>query len=417
MPSPVRDNGPVIGDDRPLSLTVVCAEVPYPDDHGGKVDVWRRIKGFKRLGLRVQVVTWGERPTDDVMRVINDAAEDVIVFPYQRSIASRMRALLSAPFRPPPVSSRQIRGGAYDELKSAVTRFGPDAIWLDGLYGCACAKRLATDLDIPLMYRSHNIEHLYWREQYAAARSLQRRLQIGSRLFALREIEFDTVRRAELMFDISGTDRDFWAAQGVEHAHWLPPLAAEDLDEKQAEIQWDVGFIGNLKMPSNVEGVLWVLNEVLPRLRAHGHNRRVVIAGSQPDPEIVDACDGLEDVDLLCDVPDAGAIRSQCRVLINPVIRGGGVSLRTVDLLASGKPAVVTTGALRGIAKEARSLAIVADAPDEFAAAIEYAVDGIGGIPAAGEGKRLFGLDGLARTVDLLQTHLKDREVRSSSSD
>src|SRR5215831_13735804 len=63
-----------------LKLTVVHHEFPYPPTHGGKADVWSRLVGLRRLGIRVQLVCWheGPAPTDPHVDILRETTTELI---------------------------------------------------------------------------------------------------------------------------------------------------------------------------------------------------------------------------------------------------------------------------------------------------------------------------------------------------
>jgi glycosyltransferase involved in cell wall biosynthesis len=121
---------------------------------------------------------------------------------------------------------------------------------------------------------------------------------------------------------------------------------------------------------ANVDSVIWFLREIAPR----AEGVRVKIAGN------VDA--GVRSRDgalferykdwFLGRVEDPGAIYAGARLALLPTIDGHGLSIKTVEAMASGLPLIATRLALRGMGEGALALTgvVVADAPEDFARAL-----------------------------------------------
>ena len=64
-------------------MTVFCQDVPYPPNHGGKVDLWNLIRGLHRHGVTIQLVCWfkHERITEDVRAMLANEAVDIVEVP------------------------------------------------------------------------------------------------------------------------------------------------------------------------------------------------------------------------------------------------------------------------------------------------------------------------------------------------
>ena len=74
-------------------------------------------------------------------------------------------------------------------------------------------------------------------------------------------------------------------------------------------------------------------------------------------------------------VEDPGAIYAGARLVLLPTIDGHGLSIKTVEAMASGLPLIATRLALRGMGEGALTLegVVVADAPEDFARALKEA--------------------------------------------
>ena len=55
-----------------MKITIVAMEIPYPPIHGGRVDVWRRLKMLAELGTEIQLICWSaETPDSEILNIIN----------------------------------------------------------------------------------------------------------------------------------------------------------------------------------------------------------------------------------------------------------------------------------------------------------------------------------------------------------
>jgi len=75
-------------------------------------------------------------------------------------------------------------------------------------------------------------------------------------------------------------------------------------------------------------------------------------------------------VTLLANPPDSGAVLGNGRVLINPILSGSGVNIKSIEMLLVGAPVVTTSIGVRGLPEKVRAQYKVADTPADFAAHI-----------------------------------------------
>ncbi|MDR3463863.1 MAG: glycosyltransferase family 4 protein, partial [Beijerinckiaceae bacterium] len=127
----------------------------------------------------------------------------------------------------------------------------------------------------------------------------------------------------------------------------------------------DMLFVGSNHLP-NIKGLRWFLDEVfLPNLAKH--RKTLVVAGSVTDggewptsPYIV----------YLGRVGDLAPLYAATRIVLLPILEGGGSSVKTAEALVHGVPIVATSSALRGIDQAAWQGVVVADDPDGYGRAI-----------------------------------------------
>lgn len=358
-------------------LLYLCQEYPFPVNHGGRVDTWRRLRALADRGVPMCLAGWAEWAAEGRHNAhaaeLDALSTDWHVLPYARSAGRRLRQLRHALDRPALVLTRELDAARYGALRSAARAFAPQAVFVDAVFAADLGRRLAGDLGIPWVLRSHNREYDYFRRQLAVESTWRGWLRTRARLSGLRDFERQAFAGAARVFDISADDLETWRAEGLRNGVWLPPLRSPGRDVPAVaavEPAWDLGFVGNLYMANNVAGVTWLVDEVLPAVRAARPGTTLVIAGSRPGSELRAALDGRPGVTLLPDVDDPDAILAACRVLLNPTATGSGVAMKAVDMLMSTRPIVTTTQGVQGLPDDVRRCFRVADGTDAFSAQI-----------------------------------------------
>lgn len=96
--------------------------------------------------------------------------------------------------------------------------------------------------------------------------------------------------------------------------------------------------------PLNIEGVDYLLDEVVPMVVAEVPHFRLVLAGG-----LSDRYRGREHVLALGRVNDLGDAYGMARVAVNPVRGGTGFCIKSLEALAFGMPLVATDSGLRGM--------------------------------------------------------------------
>jgi glycosyltransferase involved in cell wall biosynthesis len=150
----------------------------------------------------------------------------------------------------------------------------------------------------------------------------------------------------------------------------LPPAA-----DPRRESPGCVMFVGNFTHPPNRDAAAWLVGEIMPRVRETVPTARLRLVGSAPPREVADLVG--PGVELIADPPEVDPWLQTAAVCVAPVRLGGGMRMKVLCALASGKAVVATTRGADGYVRRGGELPLVlADDGDAFAAAVvELLVD------------------------------------------
>ncbi|ERT03890.1 glycosyl transferase 4-like family protein [Lyngbya aestuarii BL J] len=361
-----------------MKLTIVAMEIPYPAVHGGRIDIWRRLKMLAKMGVEIQLICWcHEVPDTESFDIINQYVKEFYPITYKQTLGGYIRRVIDLSLYPLEVTSRIVRGKKWKTLLSSVNHFQPDVILCDQIHGGWVASRLSKALKIPMIIRSHNIEYLHYRYYFESAKGYSKLLRFLS-LNQLENYEKSLLKQSLAFYDISNKDLKFWQEQGFKNGYFLPPLIEFnqqpkqktgvvnlDVDQNIQELKsYDVVFLGNLHSENNVAGIIWFIEEVFPILKERLPSIRVLIAGSNPNSQIKTILKNSKDLDFKINPPSAEIIYQSGRVLIDPIATGSGVSIKSIDMLAIGNPIVSRPKGLSGLPEEASQyFRVASDAP------------------------------------------------------
>lgn len=344
-----------------MKVTLICIEIPYPATHGSRIDMWRRIKAFADQGIELQAIMWwfGTKPTRSEIAEIKKYVKKLHLFEIEQTWTARLRRIFSLLSYPLETASRIIKGQSLSLLIDEVRDFNPDAIFLESIHGSVVAKTLSQSFKIPLLTRSPNIEHLYARRMLQSAISFKDKFRRYLATINLETHEKNVLRNSKFFYDISSDDLKFWQANGFTNGRLLPPI----IEFSDSEIvishetgstimSYDLVFLGNLFAENNVAGLIWFLAEVWPIIRARLPKSTVLIAGSNPVPIIRKICEQTEGVTLSINPKSAINTYRSGRVLINPILKGSGVKIKSIDMLTIGLPIISTIEGVSGLPKE-----------------------------------------------------------------
>lgn len=217
------------------------------------------------------------------------------------------------------------------------------------------ALKLARALSIPCFIRSHNIES-------------ERFKSLGKSWWPImRWYERYVMRKADGVFFITPEDAQ-WAIHNYQlqpsKCHFIPhgtPLAAAPFNhtEKKQElskalnldghIPW-LYFLGALDYPPNNNAIVYILDEILPRLDAQGCKYQLLIAGKGLSPSLQQRISALPQARYVGFVPNLNDFLTACDIMLNPVMTGGGIKTKAVEALAYNKIVLSSAAGAAGLA-------------------------------------------------------------------
>ena len=131
----------------------------------------------------------------------------------------------------------------------------------------------------------------------------------------------------------------------------------------------DLVFTGKMDYRPNVDAALWFADEILPRVRAQVPNARFVVVGQNPHSRLRPLARRAA-VWLTGQVDDIRPYVAGACVYVAPLRMGGGTRLKVLQAMAMAKPIVSTTLGCNGIQAQDGREALLADSPQNFAAAV-----------------------------------------------
>lgn len=141
----------------------------------------------------------------------------------------------------------------------------------------------------------------------------------------------------------------------------VPPLA-----DPAREIAGTVLFVGNFSHPPNRDAAVWLVREIMPEVWKRQASAQLRLVGAAPPQEVRDLAGPR--VDLFADAPSVLPHLEAAAVVLAPVRTGGGMRMKILQAMASGKAVVTTSRGVEGYDTFDEELPLaVADAELEIA--------------------------------------------------
>jgi len=180
--------------------------------------------------------------------------------------------------------------------------------------------------------------------------------------------EKEIYQRADLVLYVTETDqrRFFELVPGLATEH-LPTIAESASPGPPFAEREGILFLGNFENLANRDALDWVLQNVWPRLRKQDARLRLYIAGHAAPTDLEKQHPGVIS---LGRVDDLGPLFDRHRVFAAPIRYGTGIITKNMHSISHGLPVVTTTVGAEGMQLVHNQHALIADSPEQFAAAI-----------------------------------------------
>jgi polysaccharide biosynthesis protein PslH len=220
---------------------------------------------------------------------------------------------------------------------------------------------------------SHDVHYDLARQIAASKATFGRRLHARLNWRKLRSEEIAAYESADGVCVCSVADQQRLAKDAPAAKTVVIPNAAdvEGLRPRSSDPAPDpntVLFFGLLASVPNVDGLQYFVRDIWPRIRAARPSAQFLIVGARPAPELR-ALEG-SGVTIVGPVDDLQPHLSKAAVVVVPLRLGSGTRLKILESWAMARPVVSTSLGAEGLDSVPGRDLLIADDPDEFAAAV-----------------------------------------------
>lgn len=335
-----------------MKILVVAPDFPYPPNHGGRVDIWERIKKLHAFGAQVDLVYTGyDDEQAEHLAEVSRFVQQIIPVKRLKDIFYLLK------LRPYQVASRK-------NLRSVQLQQQYDYIILESEY--VIDFTLNDTGNAKLALRVHNDEVSYYQSLFSSSKSVVKKLYyyLEAQLFKCNKKRY--FERVNFALYISPEEMEKNSDLQYGQAYYYPPdLSFTNFKTVRPENQ-RVLFVGNLFTANNIDGLIWYIEHVHDQVAAQFPEYELVVAGNTKGQDIQHIVNKARI--LFYDSPASlDEIYAQAAVFINPMLYGAGVKLKTLNAVAEGLPVVSTTVGTEGTGLNHAQHCLIADTAESFA--------------------------------------------------
>lgn len=357
-----------------MKLLFLTPQLPYPPRQGAALRNWGIIA---ELAARheVHLLSFGEGGP------LPELASTTLVPEPRRGRVQRVRTLLAS--RDPDMAHRLHSEAFAANLAALLARHTFDVVQVEGVELVPYALPYLGKNNEPLwVYDAHNAEADLQRSAMLADLRQPRRWHAAAysalQVRRLHHYEATHLPRFGLVVAVSDEDARLLSNSSEVQPLVIPngietdafaPKAAPPAPELAARLGPALVFMGKMDFRPNVDGVLWFVDEILPRIAIDGPSPTLWVVGQAPHPSLARLREHPQVV-LTGWVDRIEPYIAGADVVVVPLRMGSGTRLKVLQALSMARPLVGTTLGCAGLGLRDGEHLRLADDPAAFAAAI-----------------------------------------------
>ncbi len=264
-------------------------------------------------------------------------------------------------YQSPGLAMRIREMDAAGEFDLLVCDFLTPALWFD-------EKRGRT----PRVIFQHNVEALIWKRMAENEKRPGVRQYLASQRARMERWEKELCSRFDGVITVSPEDSRISVERyGLTNVLGDVPAGvdaeffASVRSSKAAEPV--IGFLGSMDWLPNIEGIRWFVEQSLAAVRKVLPGVKLLIIGRNPPEALKRLAQADPLIEFTGTVEDVRPHVARCRIMIVPLLSGGGTRIKLLEIMAAGRAVVSTTVGAEGLGLEHERHLILADTSQTFA--------------------------------------------------
>lgn len=366
-----------------MRLLFLTPQLPYPPHQGASLRNWAFIRELSSRH-EVHLLCFCFQDEDDVTDaadVILERVASLTIIPApSRPLPTRLMQLVSS--MTPDLALRLWTPAFADMLDDLLAQHEFDLVQVEGLELLHYAESYLGADGPAWVYDAHNAEADLQESAWRSDASIRRPDRwIGA---SYSYIQWQKLRRyerrllprfagivsvsdadAKSLADLTGV-QPLVLPNGVDTEELAP--GAVSPDSELAGVP-SLVFTGKMDFRPNIDGVVWFVADIWPRIRAAHPEAQFWIVGQKPAPAVQDLA-ASEGVVVTGRVPKIEPYIAGADVVVAPLRMGSGTRLKVLQAMSLARPVVGTALGCSGLGLVDGEHVRIADTPENFASAV-----------------------------------------------
>lgn len=380
-----------------MKILQLCKKFPYPLKDGESIAVTYMSKAMHELGNEITLLAMNTTKHHcDLKQLPADFNhyESIETVNIDNRVKAK-DAFLNLFSKKSYHVSRFISDEFTKKLKALLQEINFDIVQLETLYLTPYIDTIRKYSKAKIVMRSHNVEHEIWERITQNTSFLPKKYYLKHLTKKLKNYELQHLNSYDALVAITQRDLDLFRKLGFNQKGCVAPIGLDmanyypDYDSFRKPLS--LSFIGSLDWMPNTEGLVWFLENVMPKVQERFPKIELHIAGRNMPKSLL--AYQSKNVILHGEVESSTEFLNQHSMMIVPLLSGSGMRAKILEAMALGKVSLTTSIGVEGINATDQKEVLIADTVDDFIKAIEKAQALGGQLETVGRNARTFAVE------------------------
>ena len=357
-----------------MKILQICQRPPHPPIDGGAIGMDNITQGMLELGHQVKVLTvcTSKHPVqyDKIEKeyLQKTSLEAVFIDTSIHVMDAFLNLFESASYN----VKRFVSADFERKLTEILGECEYDIVLLESLYVTPYIDLIRSFSNAKIVLRSPNVEYIIWERVAENANNILKKPYLTLLSKRLKEYEKSILDKLDGIASVTKEDLAIFKEMGFKGKEIAAPtgiIIDKDLFVKEEKVEdYSVFHIASMNWLPNVEAVDWFLKNVWDLVLQKVPKAKLYLAGrDMPDWLMKHQ---QKNVIIVGEVANARDFYKSKKVMVVPILSGGGMRVKIIEGMAIGKSIVSTSIGAEGIHCEHGKHILIANSPADFASAV-----------------------------------------------
>lgn len=353
--------------------------IPYPLDNGGKIKTYSTLEALHNGGYDVDLLCFYEDDklpkewVDNVKQYCSKVDCIHTKLTTNGNMSYMLRQAFLSLFSSYSFGLYKYKNKEMSELiKERMSQSNYDIIYYDHLQLGVYHKNIcAMNSSAKYILDEHNCEYMIMKRHYENASNILKKAFLNIEYKKLMRFEAKMLKAADKVLVLSNEDKlQLETASDREFLNAIIPISVgdhsiKDVSKKDSK-KLRMLFLGTMTWEPNRSGLVWFMQNVIPKLEKQGVDYSLDIVGKNPDDEIKNLAKQHENINVAGYVESIEEYFEKCDVMVVPLFVGSGQRVKIIESFSRGFPVVSTTVGAEGLGYTDGENIFIADTDNEF---------------------------------------------------